>query len=262
MGRTPLPTRQNWSTVEPQIEVGRRIAAVRALEAEGVAVHLAAVDVSDEAQLRAFLDRYAAEAWPPIRGVIHAAGTADNQLATCLNREFFDAVLSSKLRGAQLLDRLLPDLDLFVMMSSMAAFIAQSGQANYAAANAGLDALAHDRRARGLPAVSIGWGVWDDTGLMKGEAGRGIMTELARQGVRPFSPELGTNVFAWLCGSTKPHVGVLAIDWAKFRQVRVGRDYAIYRDCSLGLPLPLNQNWPNDLQRWGLRSAANWLIAL
>ena len=261
MSRTPLPPRRNWSAVELQTAVGRRIAAVRALEADGVAVHLAAVDVSDEAQLRAFIDRYAAEGWPPIRGVIHAAGTADNQLATSLNRKSFDAVLSSKLRGAQFLDRLLPDLDLFVMMSSMAAFTAQTGQANYAAANAGLDALAHDRRARGLPAVSIGWGVWDDTGLMKGEAGRGIMTELARQGVRPFLRSSVQTCSSGFAAAPNPMSACLQSTGRSFaRPEPVGTTLFIGM-CSLGLLLSLNLNWPNGLQRWDLRSAANWLIA-
>ena len=82
-------------------------------------MHVAAVDVSDETQLRAFLDRYTAEAWPPIRGVIHAAGSLDNHLAGSWSRAAFDAVVGPKLRGAQLLDRLLPDLDLFVLFSSM-----------------------------------------------------------------------------------------------------------------------------------------------
>ena len=61
MGRTPLPPREEWSKRLPKPRIGQRIAAIRALEAEGVAVHAAAVDVSDETQLRAFLDRYAAE---------------------------------------------------------------------------------------------------------------------------------------------------------------------------------------------------------
>lgn len=234
LNRTPLPPREAWSKADPATETGRRIAAIRELEAAGVAVHAAAVDVSDEAELRAFLDRYNAEAWPPIRGAIHAAGRLDNHLAGALSREAFDAVLEPKLRAAQLLDRLLPDLDLFVLFSSTGAFLAQSGQANYAAANAGLDALAHDRRARGLPALSIGWGVWENTGLVRGEAGQRNVAEMARQGVGAFSPERATNLFAWLCGGADPYAVVLPIDWTLFRQARAGRDFPIFNKAPQG----------------------------
>ena len=144
IGRTALPPRAEWNAIAAESEVGRRIAGVRGLEALGVAVHIAAVDVSDETQLSAFLDSYKSEGWPPIRGVFHAAGTLNDQLASSLSKGDFEAVLGPKLRGAQHLDRLLPDLDLFVMVSSISAVIAQPGQANYAAANAGLDALARD----------------------------------------------------------------------------------------------------------------------
>ena len=86
MSRTPLPPREGWDKATPESSIGRRIASVRALEAEGVAVHLAAVDVSDEYQLHSFLDRFGAEGWPPIRGVIHAAGSVENQLADAVSQ--------------------------------------------------------------------------------------------------------------------------------------------------------------------------------
>jgi myxalamid-type polyketide synthase MxaE and MxaD len=224
MGRTSLPARDEWSKAVPETRIGRRIAAVRALESSGVAVHLAAVDVGDEHALRAYLQRYEAEAWPPIRGVIHAAVALDNHFAIDMTRAAFEAVLGPKLRGAQLLDRLLPDLDLFVLFSSIVAYIGQAGEANYAAANAGLDALAHDRRARGLPALSVGWGVWENTGLAKAE----VMNELGRQGVRSFPPDQGTTLLSWLCAGGDPAVAVLPIDWAAFRRARMGRGLRFY----------------------------------
>ena len=236
LGRTPLPPRDQWSATGQDTQIGRRVAAIRALEAEGVSVHVAAVDVSNEAQLREFLDRYAAEAWPPIRGVIHAAGALNDQLASSLSRADFDALLGPKLRGAQHLDRLLPDLDLFVTASSIGAFMPQPGQANYAAANAGLDAIAHDRHARGLPALSVGWGVWENTGLVKGEIGRRNVAELMRQGIGTLSPERGTNLFAWLCGHGDTYLAVLPIDWVKFRRARAGRDLPLLKEMIVGSP--------------------------
>lgn len=229
IGRTALPERSAWSNTPAGSAVGKRIEAVRALESMGVAVHTASFDIGDEMELRAFLDRYAAEGWPPIRGVIHAAGILDNHLASAMDRTAFDALVGPKLHGARLLDRLLPDLDLFVTFSSTGAFLAQPGQANYAAANAGLDALAHDRRARGLPALSIEWGVWTNTGLVRGEAGERNVAEMARQGIGAFSPERGTKLFTWLLGrETSAAVAVLPLDYAVFARARAERP--LFRD--------------------------------
>jgi acyl transferase domain-containing protein len=200
LGRTALPPREQWSNLAPDHPLAQRVIAIRGIEAMGAAVHAVAVDVADEAAMRAFLESYRAEAWPPIRGVIHAAGSFDNRLASGMDRAAFDSVLEPKLRGAQVLDRLLPDLDLFVLFSSTGAFLVQPGQANYAAANAGLDALALDRRARGLPAQSIAWGVWQGTGLV-----------------------------AWLCGCDEPALAVLPIDWGTFRKARAGREMVMFR---------------------------------
>ncbi len=228
MGRTALPPRATWAALDADSPSGRRVAAVRALEAMGASVHLAAVDVGDEAQLRAFLDAYTAEGWPPIRAVVHAAGALDNHLASAMNRAAFDAALQAKLHGARLLDRLLPELDCFVLFSSTGALLAQAGQANYAAANAGLDALALDRRARGLPAISIAWGVWADTGLVHDEAGQRNVAEMNRQGIAAFAPARGLALFHALITSDEATPIVLPIDWARFAQARAGRRLPLF----------------------------------
>ena len=228
LGRSGLPPRDAWGTLEPTTAIGQRVAGVRALEAKGVSIHIAAVDASDESALRTFLDRYRAEAWPPIIGVVHAAGSVDDCLAHSMSQARFDAVLGPKLRGALHLDRLLPDLDLFALMSSTASFLSQTGHANYAAANAGLDALAHDRRSRGLPAISIGWGVWEDTGLMKGSSGALRHAELSRQGIQAIPPARAAALFTTLCASVEPGFAVLPIDWATFERARVARNYPIF----------------------------------
>jgi NAD(P)-dependent dehydrogenase (short-subunit alcohol dehydrogenase family) len=230
LGRSGLPPRDAWATIESSTAIGQRIAAVRALEAEGVSIHIAAVDASDESALRTFLDHYRAEAWPLICGVVHAVGSIDDCLAHSMSRAQFDKILDPKLRGAQHLDRLLPDLDFFVLMSSTASFLPQTGHANYAAANAGLDALAHDRRSRGSPAISIGWGVWEDTGLMKGNSGALRLAELTRQGIEAIPPAQAAGLFMALCASGESSLAVLPVDWVTFKQARIARNYPIFAD--------------------------------
>ena len=234
IGRTALPARDQWADLDPQHPMAGRVLAVRELESAGVAVHVAALDVSDERQLRAFLDRYTKEAWPPIRGVVHAAGELRNQLSGEMTPATFDAVVRPKIEAAQVLDRLLPGLDLFVLFSSTGAFLAQSGQANYAAANAGLDAIAHDRRARGLVAQSIGWGVWENTGLVKGYAGERNVDGMARHGIGAFPPSEGAGLFAWLCGRSTTSVAVVPIDWPQFGRTRSGRRGELFSDMLTG----------------------------
>jgi acyl transferase domain-containing protein/acyl carrier protein len=228
LGRTSLPPRDAWVRLDPSTTAGRRVAAVRALETAGAAVHVAQVDVSEEGELRAFLDRWAAEGWPPIRGVLHAVGAFQNQLASTMDRAAFDAVVRPKLGGAQLLDRLLPNLDLFVLFSSIGGFLAQPGQANYAAANAGLDALAIDRHARDRPALSVAWGVWEGIGLVRGQLGEANVAEMSRQGIRPFAPEAAASLLSWLCGCPAETVAVVPADWAAFGKARAGRMAALF----------------------------------
>ena len=230
LGRTPLPPREDWAALDPDGVIGKRVAAIRNIEAAGAAVHPVAVDVADEPAMRAFLEQYASQGWPAIRSVIHAAGVFDNQLASLMTRTQFEAAVRAKLTGAQVLDRLLPDLDHFVMFSSTGAFLAQPGQANYAAANAGLDALALDRLARGVSAQSIAWGVWRGAGLVRDDSGARNVAEMQRQGIGSFEPARGCAMFTWLCGRNDATPIVLPMDWARYREARAGRPMPMFAE--------------------------------
>jgi myxalamid-type polyketide synthase MxaE and MxaD len=175
--------------------------------------------------LRAFLELYRSQGWPPIRGVIHAAVELVPMLSESAGEDDFARALAAKLRGAQLLDRLLPELDLFALFSSFTAFLPHPGIAAYAAANAGLDALAQDRRARGQPAVSIAWGFWDETGLA---AGTHMAQDMARIGLLTLPPAPAADLFAVLCGGDAPYHAVMRADWAAFQRARASRPQPIF----------------------------------
>ncbi|MEO8057465.1 MAG: type I polyketide synthase [Burkholderiales bacterium] len=217
LGRTPLPGRARWADTDPRSRAGAAIAAIRALEALGASVHHAAVDVADEAQLEAFVETFRSEGWPAIRGVVHAAGVIDDRLLADLDPGSLQQVLGGKLFGAWHLDRLFPELDHFVLFSSVAAPLAQPGQASYAAANAFLDALAHQRRSRGQAALSINWGVWAGIGFAGTEGGAQALDRLARYGIGAFPVEGGLAALGLLMEQTEAQAAVLPIDATALR---------------------------------------------
>ena len=116
-----------------------------------------------------------------MRGIVHAAGSVNDQLLVNTSEDDFAKVMAPKITGTRVLHDAFADhdLDFFVMFGSAGSTIASPGQGNYAAANAFLDAFAHYRRAQGLPALTIGWGPWsvgmvEDLKLEKVYAQRGI----------------------------------------------------------------------------------------
>jgi len=225
LGRTQLPPRAGWTRADPASRAGRQIAAVRELEATGVAIHLAPVDVADEAQLAAFLEGWSCEGWPPIRGVIHAAGVLDDRTVLQLDAAALAAVFRAKVLGGWLLHRLMGEasLDHFVLFSSAAGLLGSAGQAHYAAANAFLDALAHHRRAAGKPAASFDWGPWAAVGM----AARGDGEEsLARRGLTGLGTEEGLEMLGRLLDGGPAQIGIVSIDWQ-----RLFAAYPAYREA-------------------------------
>ncbi|MGA7869671.1 MAG: acyltransferase domain-containing protein [Candidatus Binatus sp.] len=220
MGRTKLPPRARWNSAEAGSRLACQIAAIRQLEALGACVHLASVDAADEGQLRAYLDQYRAEGWPPIRGVVHAAGVLQDGLLMQLDRDALDSVLRPKVMGGWLLHRLLEDapLDFFVLFSSAGSLLGQPGQGNYVAANAFLDALAHHRKALGKTALSINWGAWSGLGFAEAPGGKRLAARLALLGIKSIAPEQALEVMDRLLRQGSTQVAVVPVDWARYRQ--------------------------------------------
>lgn len=189
-------------------------AVVGNLTRAGIKVLVIGADVSQEDQLARALETIDTT-MPPLRGVIHAAGVVDDGIIMRQDWKRFSPVLAPKVQGAWNLHTLTRHrtLDFFVLYSSINGLLGNGGQSSYAAANAFLDALAHMRRARGLPALSINWGGWSETGL----AVRGDLTaRMARVGMVPITPGSGLQALGQAMRRQAPQVAVMPIDWATF----------------------------------------------
>ncbi|RNG08196.1 type I polyketide synthase, partial [Streptomyces botrytidirepellens] len=151
----------------------------------GAEVTIAACDAADRQSLETLLGSLPEE--HPLGAVVHCAGTLDDGIVTALGPERFDGVLRPKVDAAWNLHLLTRDLDLdaFVLFSSAVGVLGSPGQANYAAANSFLDGLAQHRRACGLPATSLAWGLWDQGGGMAGTLDEQDRARMSRNGLLP-----------------------------------------------------------------------------
>jgi acyl transferase domain-containing protein/acyl carrier protein len=162
--------------------------ALAAIARAGAAVTFRRADVTSPAQLAALLETIHATQ-PPLRGVLHAAGTLEDALLPDLREGRLAPVMAPKVDGAWNLHQLTAErrLDFFVLFSSVASWLGLAGHGSYAAANAFLDALAEQRRASGLPATSVGWGSFAGIGHADTPGGRRVTAFLARRGVASLS---------------------------------------------------------------------------
>ncbi|MFH9862565.1 SDR family NAD(P)-dependent oxidoreductase, partial [Streptomyces sp. NPDC017202] len=187
------------------------------LLALGAEATLAACDVSDKDSLADVLARIPADR--PLKAVVHTAGVLDDTVLTDLTPERLDAVLAAKADAAWHLHELTQDLELsaFVLYSSIAGLIGNAGQANYAAANTYLDALAQHRTALGLPGVSLAWGLWNQTSTISGELGDADLQRIKRLGLLPLATDEAMALFDSAVAGTEPVLAVSRIDTAALR---------------------------------------------
>ncbi|WP_229397814.1 type I polyketide synthase [Micromonospora okii] len=212
---------------------GPATAGAAELEAEltalGATVTVAACDVADPDSLRALADGLAGRG-VRVEAVFHAAGAAHAAPLAGIDLAQLAEALRAKVAGAVNLDETFGgDVSAFVLFSSGAGVWGGGLQGGYAAANAFLDALAEDRRRRGLPATSVAWGAWDGGGMMATEGA----DHMFRSGVRPMRPELAVAVLARALARDEAALTVADVAWDRFHQT-----YALAR------PRPLVEQIP------------------
>jgi len=197
---------------------GKAAETVRGLEAKGVRSLVAIGDITDEAELNRILGEVRAN-MPPLRGVFHCAGMLNDGILDQMDWDRFSAVTAPKVKGSWLLHRatLNDELDHFVLFSSILSLMGSQGQSNYTAANAFLDALTEHRRAAGLPAVTLNWGPWAETGLATVSGHRGEAIWKSR-GTRYIPPHRGIEVLEHILRRGVGHAAVTITDWREFLQ--------------------------------------------
>jgi acyl carrier protein len=190
---------------------------VQALRGMGIDVEIVRADVSRADEVSGLMRRIQ-DRGLVLKGVVHAAGVLDDGLLVGLDAARMQSVMAPKILGAWNVHRATLDqpLDFFVLYSSAAAPLGSPGQANYAAANAFLDGLAHYRRALGRPAISIDWGPFALEGLAA-TAERG--GRLALRGMESITPAQGIEVLAGLVTTDIAQLSVMSLNlrqWLQF----------------------------------------------
>ena len=196
---------------QPSAAAKRQLAS---LSEAGANIYVAQADVSNKEQLARVLANI--DDKTPLRGIIHAAGVLDDRAIINQTSASFEYVMAPKIQGAWHLHSLTEHkhLDFFVLFSSVTSLVGTAGQANYAAANAFLDALAHYRKVRGRPALSINWGAWSEVGMAAAR-----LSQIKFSGEGSISPEQGLQILAKLLVGDATQVGVIPVtNWFRFRQ--------------------------------------------
>ncbi|MFD7924298.1 type I polyketide synthase, partial [Streptomyces sp. NPDC059740] len=212
-------------------------ALVRDLALAGAEATVVACDVGDRSALAEVLSDLPPDA--PLGAVVHTAGVVDDALLRNLTEEQFAHAFHAKAAGARHLHELTAGLDLsaFVLFSSAAGTLGSPGQAAYAAANGYLDALAALRHGRGLPALSLAWGVWD---LDSGIAGRLEGTDrarLSRSGLAPMAPEEALACFEAALRQDRPVLLAARTEPAALRELAAaGMLPAVVRELAPAVP--------------------------
>jgi polyketide synthase 12 len=190
---------------------------VAELSAAGAHVETVACDAADREALAKVIAEIPMQ--HPLTGVIHAAGVLHDAVVTSLTPDRIESVLRSKVDAAWNLHELTRDLDVaaFVMFSSIAGLAGASGQANYAAGNSFLDGLAAHRRAHGLPAISLGWGLWDQASAMTGGLGAADRARFGRDGIVAMSSDQALELMDTALIVDEPFMLPAHIDLAALR---------------------------------------------
>ncbi|MEO9590234.1 SDR family NAD(P)-dependent oxidoreductase [Rhodopirellula bahusiensis] len=199
------------------------VPVIEQMRSRGTQVVVLPCDITDPDDIQRTLD-HVDEELPPLRGVLHTAMVLEDKMIVDLDRETLDRVLWPKVIGGWNLHQATRNrvLDQFILFSSLSSVFGHAGQANYSAANALLDGLAHHRRVSGLPATVVNWGHLGEVGYL---AEREELSErLRRQGVLDFSSSEATECLARALHRGATQCSVLRMDWSRWRGLGLTKD--------------------------------------
>ncbi|UOZ05348.1 type I polyketide synthase [Amycolatopsis sp. WQ 127309] len=217
--------------VQRLLLTGRHVddpAFVAELTALGAEVDAVACDVADRQAVADLLAAIPADR--PLTAVAHAAGVLDDGVIDALDPDRLARVLRAKADGARHLHELTDGLDAFLLFSSATGAVGNAGQANYAAANSYLDALAEQRRADGLAATALAWGPWGDGGMADAAA---VGSRLRRGGMTVLDPGVAVAALATAYARDESGLVLADVDWERF-----GTVFATTRPSPLLAELP------------------------
>jgi natural product biosynthesis luciferase-like monooxygenase protein len=219
-GRTPLPPRAEWDTLPETHRQASAVQRIVALEQRGLQVETAAFDIGAADALSLFVQQRAAAGRPPVKGVVHAAGTWHDAPFTRLDAKMISTVLQPKVAGTDALDRVFPDgaLDFLVAFSAFSSMLPAERQASYAAANAYLDAAMLRRRQRGAAGLAIDWGPWSEIGFATSEYGARAHERLQTLGIHRLTEAAGLQILDQLAGGESAVFGVMPVSWSRLFQ--------------------------------------------
>jgi acyl transferase domain-containing protein/NAD(P)-dependent dehydrogenase (short-subunit alcohol dehydrogenase family)/acyl carrier protein len=252
VGRRGATTAQAKQTMEDLRGIGVVVAELQA-------------NLSQQSEVRKVLANIAAS-MPPLRGIFHAAGVVKDAFLPNLDAEAMGTVMGPKALGAWHLHDQTQSLaiDLFVLFSSATALIGNPGQANYVAANVFLDALAHHRRAIGLPALSVNWGALGGSGMVASD--RRVAEHLERSGVREIPIDLAMDALFRLLELEPVQLALMDIDWRAWREANPAAAGRPQYSALLSAPHGGADRSPleairQDLERSDPKQRLEWLAA-
>jgi acyl transferase domain-containing protein/acyl carrier protein len=224
---------------------------IAAIEGTGCRVLVVTADVSNPAEVTCLMKEIDSR-MPALRGIVHAAGITDDAVISRLDRDRFRKVMAPKVQGTWHLHAATAGkpLDFFVCFSSAAVILGAGGQANYAAANAFMDALVQERRRQGLPGLSVNWGAWGNIG-MAARMRADIRERVAAQGMGDFSPEEGLQALGDLLRGDAAQALVMAVSWDQYLSNRYPKAPPPFFQAFAGKSAPGKpEGFPSDRAAW------------
>ena len=256
LGRNGLPDPASSEQLAPDSDERRRVEVVRSLEAAGVQVRVVQADVSNLDQMAGVFEDIDSSSYP-LRGILHAAGVSISQTIAMLDRASLQAVLRPKVQGSLVLHQLSRglDIDFFVLFSSASAVWGSPQLAAYTAANLFLDGLSHERRAQGLPALSINWGLWADSGMVSQK----IEQVIRKAGVLPMQGKPALDALEYLIGTNAVQAIIAEVDWQTFiPTVETGRKRPLLSYMSEGIAKQISSSSEQQSQLIGKLERASY----